>query len=466
MRKSLSFMLIVLSLATGCKSTTTTTQNIDSGTEDSGAADAGAVSIHDAATDASSHGHTNFANALEVDIATTPQVSGVIAYAGETDYYKFAANEGQFIDFTTVANITGDPYGLDTIIELFDSNHTPLASNDDSTPASGRDSELISRIPATGTYYISVSDYNAWTGRGTSRGSQTFAYELNLAFIDPTTPGALIDPEMGNGASSAVPVIYAPFGDGILGGTFVNASDVDVFSISVTSDGKNFGAQLLAKGTPSNVAPDADGSSSNPTSIWITDTAGTTTIAKLDLSTWTDFNPQLPQGDYLLWMNAPATTSTNDFYVYKVVQSSENPAETMDSTNGTLGTAEMPTWSPALPAASSHAYVLAQLPDGDTDYFAVPGLVANQHVSVTCDGQCVGSGVRGLTVDLVDSLGNTIATATENTAAGAPFGAVISPTTITTAGNYYVRITKTSQASDVTSTFARCGFAVSTPAAM
>jgi hypothetical protein len=103
----------------------------------------------------------------------------VISPARDEDYYSFEGTAGDWIQIVTIANPEDDPALIDTVITLFDASMTQIAENDDSVPRINTDSEIITRLPATGTYYIQVQEFSTWMME-TPEGGSTFTYQINV----------------------------------------------------------------------------------------------------------------------------------------------------------------------------------------------------------------------------------------------------------------------------------------------
>jgi hypothetical protein len=76
---------------------------------------------------------------------------------------------------------------------------------------------------------------------------------------------------------------------------------------------------------------------------------------------------------------------------------------------------------------------------------------------VACGAARNGSGVQGLTVSVRNSSDTELRAGTETLTADLVVGDPANPIDITTTGTYYVRLSKTGQAANVTGTWVRCG---------
>ena len=133
------------------------------------------------------------------EVTVGEDVHGALDYDGDTDIYRFTAEEGKFYQIDVALGTLGDPY-----LELRDSSDWTLASNDDygGTYAS----RIVWPAPASGDYYLVVGGYGAGS------------YTLTVASSD------LVD-DHGNDAGGASGVMIGADGEG----TLEYEGDVDVF---------------------------------------------------------------------------------------------------------------------------------------------------------------------------------------------------------------------------------------------
>lgn len=107
-------------------------------------------------------------NALKFEIPAT--LNGCIERMGDVDYWTFAANADQKIDFDLQAARLGSP--LDSVLVIQDSDGKELAINDD-IDGSQSDSKLTFTASRDGLYRVVVRE------RFASRGGASFSYRLH-----------------------------------------------------------------------------------------------------------------------------------------------------------------------------------------------------------------------------------------------------------------------------------------------
>lgn len=128
---------------------------------------------------------------------TTPHIiSGVIAAPGDRDVFQFEGHAGDAVVAEVYARRTGSP--LDSLLRLIDVSGRVVAWNDDQKDKESgllthhADSYLMAKLPATGRYYVQVSDAQR-------HGGPEYSYYLRLGPPQPdfalrVTPSSLNAP--------------------------------------------------------------------------------------------------------------------------------------------------------------------------------------------------------------------------------------------------------------------------------
>lgn len=405
----------------------------------------------------SGDGNDSFADADPVELGTAVE-GAAIDPAGDQDFYSFTGEAGQWVIISTEANPDDDPDMVDTVLTLYDESMTQIAENDDSVPRFNTDSEIITRLPTAGTYYVLVQEFSDWADE-TPEGMESFTYDLLVAELDPDAIGVTVDAEGGDDVASSqnIGLSTSASGDfGLMVGDLRDGSDVDVYSFSVTASKPNAQFTILPAGTEGN------GSTTLPDAVWVTDMAGAVIIGRIDPSELDELSPGLPEGQYKLWIANAGTPGANDFYVLKVFRlTSDNPPEAEEVTNGVAATAEALTLADDDGDGISTGFILAELPAADVDYFSFP-VEAGDVVSAFCGSRTAGSGVVGLTATITDATGVTEYGTDSETATTAI--AIEEADVGGGAGTFLLRLEKDSQDSEVEGDWVRCGVAVGPPA--
>ncbi len=377
------------------------------------------------------------------------QVDGVIATPGDIDWYSFTAEAGQWVAMGTEANRNDDPTKIDTVITLYDADGNQVAENDDAYPRQNTDSELITRLMATGTYYVEVQEFTSWQNE-TNEGDPSYTYRLfvNVLATEDIGRNAIYGEESDSSTALDSVKVNGNWQASLILSDLADANDVDKYSFTVDDEEKvHFSAQLMPLGT------DGYGSTATGTRMWLTPADSPETIVSrvAHVGKTDKVSPGgLALGDYHLWVqHSGDAVGANDFYVIKFGLSGDNPPETEDETNGTLDTAE------ALVASDDNGvtryFVLANMDAGDVDYFSFD-LAQGNSISIACGSASSGSGVEGFRAELRGGDDNVIAGADENDE-----GLYIRQIDGQPAGTYYLRLSSTGVSSEVTGRWARCG---------
>lgn len=454
--KTATFLVIMLGL--GCDGSPV---GVDAAVEPDAATDAGT----DAETPPGGDGNDTFADADPITVGGDPTM-GAIATPGDRDYYRFEGTAGAWVVLWTEANPDDDPARLDTVITLYDASMTRIAENDDGVPRASTDSEIITRLPASGTYYVLVQEYAQWAGE-TPRGMASFTYALRAVALDPAAAAVTADPETGDDLASATPLGFATATSGTVDYGFLlgdvrDASDVDVFSFSVPAGRRSARFAMMPSGAT------GYGSTTSLARMWITTADGADVIARVTIAEGgmepiTGTSPPLPPGDYRLFVEGGAAPGANGFYVLKAWRfASDNDPEdaATDADNDLPAGAQALTLAPVEGTPTTRrAFVLAQLGDADVDHFSFE-VMGTERVSVFCGSATAGSGVRGLSASVLDATGaSELSSATETATAAI----AIRDLAVSAPGTYLLRLRKASQDPTVSGTWVRCGVTVAPP---
>jgi hypothetical protein len=138
--------------------------------------------------------------------------SGSISSSGDIDFYSFSAKSKQLVTVWVQSDAIGSR--LSAIIGLYDATGRLIAYNNDGewnlgSNSRGEDPILYVKIPATGTYYISVSSASGFPLRIETKGGGSGPYQLYLfTQFDGTTIGDRYEP---NDSRSTAAAITVPF---------------------------------------------------------------------------------------------------------------------------------------------------------------------------------------------------------------------------------------------------------------
>jgi hypothetical protein len=364
-------------------------------------------------------------------LALSEIFEGKLSPTGDVDFFVFEGKAFQILEILTGAetldDVSFDDRYIDTRITLFDADHNPIAENDDRIPEATADSDLVTRLPRDGTYFIRVAD--CWSvaedPEASCRPSKVKTdvdYKILMEELDAAFTYTTFDGEKGDDPTTFDNLFYPDPEDAIVHGqvfgTFASAADIDVFAFNLPptvkgDPGERAGASFW-------VFPGGKlgtGSTTDVGRAYITDAADPMTVlAEIapDPSGTVRLAPPVEVNkSYLLFLTRhPDRGGSNDFYVARHVGSALNPVEAKEAENDSLATAE-PLFTDEGGSSSPSFYIEGDLPAAgpDIDHFkaAVPvGLAGKGKVSVICSAHRVGSGLRGLTISLFDGNGSPI----------------------------------------------------------
>jgi hypothetical protein len=100
-------------------------------------------------------------------------LNGRIEKAGDVDFFKIAARQGQVWEIECYARRIGSP--VDPVVNMYNAAQGHLAGNDD---ARGQDSYLRWQAPADGDYYVCVNDH-------LGQGGDTYVYRVEMSPVKP-----------------------------------------------------------------------------------------------------------------------------------------------------------------------------------------------------------------------------------------------------------------------------------------
>lgn len=382
-------------------------------------------------------------SARGVVLGTIGGHAGVINPAGDRDFYRVQLNAGIWL---WVATTTEEIGGVTTnpVVRLYGPDRMLVAENDQRVLSTDTDAEIFYHVPETGLYYVEVLEWSDWSPDSMGAvGGSNYEYKLFIQRLEDDRNGVTFDLERGDDSASAVRLDFDGNQDGIVGGTFDDrVTDRDVFSVSFSTSGMLRFARMP-------VGPTGYGSTTRGGNLIVTQVDTGSVAANLALSEdLTNLRVPYDPGNYEVAITHRGDMlGANDFYIFKTYLLNENtrvPPEPNDDTS----TAPLLTLSED---ETRSAFILTEIEDGDVDVFAFE-VRAGEQPSVACGAQNAGSGVRGLTAQLLDPTFTVIGEDVEE-----PPNNAFVPQTATSTGVHYVRLSKTGQAPGVDGHWARCG---------
>jgi hypothetical protein len=431
-------------------------------------------------------------DAGNADGGATPITVGGAAIGGTLgnpstakDSYSFAGTKGEAIVVTATAQ-TGsnqfDPTYPNLVVTLFDSTQTIVAQDDDPWPRLTTDPTLYTVLPSTGTYTLVVDDCNAAFGTGCSSPGQIthHAYTVQVADVGGA---AAIHEGSGTGMSGAATVAYVkPSGQSVYGlsllyGLFQTATDQYFFSFTPPADANVPAGSRARAGfwvIPSG-ASDGNGSTASPGTVYVldpTDVSGDHLSQVDDTAYGTERSAtggpaaisvpvQIGHQYYLVVEHSSAAEGSNDFFfVNHVAGSLSTSAPQLETAgNATAATAQALSAIANADGTTSFAVDGNMATPGQAAWYGLALPAGVTKIAGACVGARAGSGVRGLTYQLLRSDGTTsIATQTESTTTDQS----IPPTALPAgATSVLLQVNSSSQSATVSDTSYVCRIAAS-----
>ncbi|MBM4345677.1 MAG: pre-peptidase C-terminal domain-containing protein [Deltaproteobacteria bacterium] len=408
----------------------------------------------------------------------------------DVDWYWFEGKKGDLVILSIEAQSKGGAGAafaadsIDTVLTVYGPDKQIYAFNDDPVPRDNNDSQLYTVLPADGKYWVKVEECNTWVATATNvpQGASCAKpfdknmtnYTLYFAVLDPAKAAVVQDSEKGNDDKAANEVVYKKNQQGnyiapLLYGFFTDASDTDVFLFKLpaeipVAEGKRLSASIEGfvggpLGNGSTTSPGMVGLSSAATPAqWIALSDFSNDAADLSV-------PVTADAGYLLYVpHKGDKKGANDFYILVHSFGPGNPVEQKDADNNAAATAEVLTsqQKDGLPKY----FVEGNLTDKDVDHYAfsVDGLPATAtKIAVACAAQLDGSGIRGLSAELLDKDGKAFAFAAETDKVTLQ----IKNTTDIPKGskNLVLKLSFDKQDPKVSGNYYRCGIHISEPQA-
>lgn len=421
------------------------------------------------------------AQAIALDVG---KVHGaVLERVDDVDYYRVEIAERGLYAFEVDAQPDDDPFApgyIDAVVTLytiqFDVN-LRYAENDDPWPRTTQDSELITEL-VPGSYLLRVADHCNWRELEQDDPCPEPVVFANPSYVvsarrwttnrlglvgEGEAPVVTFDPE------PAVPERYTPT---VVWGGF---SGINTYALTMpadwivtTSGGERPQWQVVTFPAGNR----GSGSSVETGRVWLSDRVDpsdptATVLGAVDASLEAGTQLLVPatgasgvpggsfgQTDPVFVHVSPAASMLGGrpFYLLRVAGASTAPWES--EPNDTASSA------PSLPGAGLSYAVGGELPTGDEDWFGLDlvseGIPINYFVDARCVAQGRGSGLEGLTVELVEADGVSVAFEGVETANG-PARAGGGPVPLPVGSpQLYVHVTRQTQAVDNDAVYYHC----------
>jgi len=490
--------LSLLGVGAGCgdDGTTTTSGSGGAGSSSSVVSSSSVTVVASSSTGTVVDPNTSCDTAEQLTLDGTAIAANLDPLVDDSDYYVFDATKGFPLYLESDSKPSNDEFDQtypDIVITLkvkdANGNWVDIAQNDDPypLPPSSNDSNLLTIVPADGTYCLEVTECNVKFGANNCSSTDlitTTDYTILGAKLitDPTALGVgnetATEPTDTAGTIDYTNVQTGTLYRSLLWGSFASATDKDMWAFKIPKDlkvdaGSRAGChfEFYYPGVSGNGST-AD---KNVTAYVVDAAAPTVKLAEINPNTY-DMTfgrpepmnismPCLVDHDYLFVMErtAGAVAGTNDFYFFNHYGITANPIEV--EPNNDVATPE------ALTANDSQSGARSFFVDGDietaadVDYYVGDVPTGATTISIACEGQRGGSAVRGLKVTALDKNNAPIAGGKGN-ATEAADKQIFAYDLAIPAGSTQIKfkVEAASVDANISSHFYRCGFHLNPPA--
>lgn len=430
--------------------------------------------------------------ATAVTIGTTASPTSATADqldpTGDVDYWKFEGKKGQLISiFLQAQGLQGgvafDADTLDTVMTLYGPDKQQIAFNDDPSTRVNNDSEILTVLPADGTYYVRVEECWTWLAAHPQKGGISCGgtadkgnvdYSIFVGSFQKGDAGIVWETETGDTLKEATELPYvkdaktAKYTAPTLVASFKGVVDTDVYHITTPGDvTATAGSRSTLFANLQKGGVDGNGSTAPMGLAWLASQATPTVmIAETDLAKADQLAPPIkPNTGYFIYVTrATGAATTNEFYLMDFYVGDGNPLEKAEAANDKAAGAEAVTLQNTT-SGGKGGFVEGDLisSGADVDWWSlpVPSGFGSGTFYIVCGAQSNGSGLRGFKAEAFSAPTTAI---TGGSATEAADGLVLDKLpTPADGGTILVKFTATSQASDVTSTYYRCGIGFAAP---
>ncbi|MBI5607323.1 MAG: PPC domain-containing protein [Deltaproteobacteria bacterium] len=394
---------------------------------------------------------------------------------GDVDYWSFTGKKGQLIDLMIQSNQQNSPFDSDTIdtfITLYGPDKKQIGLNDDQPSFQNNDSEILTVLPADGTYYVRVEECWTWIGLHPTGGGTCIDPEekgnvdyVVAAFILDPAKQTNINPEIAEPNDTTATKVGYQMGEQyylntVLYGSLSSATDVDIYQFTPPLDANVSDGRATCRIDAGFPGVNGNGSTLDGLVASIaSESTPTVVLAQADLYKGAIQLPCTLGAGYIMTVKriANSKTSTADFYVITHGVGGSNPLEKAESANDTAAGAEVLTASKTSQGLDAY-YFAGDLINGakDVDYFSVKVPTGAKNLSVYCAALTYGSGLVGFTAEVKTDADATIqgGTAVEDATKGLALKTLAVPTGAT---KLLVKVSAKSQDPVVTGNYYLCG---------
>jgi len=403
------------------------------------------------------------------------------------DFYTFNGTAGERIVIVvqaTGATMGANPAATDPAFSLIGSGKDPskpLTYQTGGWPNFQQAAQLFVQLPATGAYYLDLSDCNAFFSMGCpnpAAGVSDLGYAVFVGDTSKLTAPENLATAANGTQANALPVAYkatttaGQYYDAIMGGAFTASSQTQVFSFKPPADTMiTAGAQARAEFYVQPIGGNQGGNLSDTNiKVWITDSTGKQIAADdqnnypTNSTTYTPLEFSVPyvvgSTYYLYVQNTAAQTASSFFFIDHYL----NPLIDVAEKSTGLNTHNAKASAEALTAQGTakdfftvDGTIAAVTPNADVDWYSMTVPTGKTQFQLSCDSARSGSGLGGFNATLYQTDGTTsFATATESATMDLFTPAANIPAAVTAGSTIYLKATASTQDATNNGSMYRC----------
>ncbi len=383
--------------------------------------------------------NVSFESAREVAVGDGNGVLQAVLSDEQVDYFSFEGEAGAFY----VLETNRGAFTPDNVMTLHGPDQQALAENDYGARWVGEatDTRLLVRLREDGTHFVVLEDRVTPALYFEAPDAPVLFYRFTIDRIDADSSGVTFAGD--DAAPSSIEFVEddsSGFRYTTLVGTPVEAT-TDLFDFE--------GADALALiGHANEGGVTGNGSTGEGGVLELFD-AQDRLVARIDRAQGQlDIHPPVSEQAYRFSVQATEPSGDNDFYAIDLVLLPDNPTELDEALNDATEGAQEIVMSDGL---RRRGLLLSVLQPGDVDHYRFEAH-EGELLLASCEARSAGSGVLGLSAELFDPEGETLAVARETDSEALLMDEITAPAD----GSHVLRLESTGLHSEVFGDWVRC----------
>ena len=383
-------------------------------------------------------GNVSFESAREVAVGDGNGVLQAVLSDEQVDYFSFVGEAGAFY----LLESSRGAFTPDNVMTLYGPDQQALAENDYGARWVGEatDTRLLVRLREDGTHFVVLEDRVTPALYFEAPDAPVLFYRFTIDRIDADSSGVTF---AGDAAPSSIEFVEddsSGFRYTTLVGTPAEAT-TDLFDFQ--------GADALALiGHANEGGVTGNGSTGEGGVLELFD-ADDRLVARIDRAQGQlDIHPPVSEQAYRFSVQATEPSGDNDFYAIDLVLLPDNPTELDEALNDATEGAQEIVMSDGF---RRRGLLLSVLQPGDVDHYRFEAH-EGELLLASCEARSAGSGVLGLSAELFDPEGETLAVARETDSEALLMDEITAPAD----GSHVLRLESTGLHSEVFGDWVRC----------